>query len=1191
LQEKGYDGAVVTGPGMAPYVIAFESKQVKLTSNQNPTENADFRYSMPDDTERARHRAFLEGTPVAVLTGNEFSKDGVPLTVKVPQWYAQHGDSLVNAPGIGEVMLDVRAVKDSIAHGLGKNKAAAFAAVPDVLRKGRLLHKAALEGSRGQGAAYFVGAPVTLGGKRMVEVVVVKSTLGHQRMYVHEVALLEPLQDAFKTGADASFDGALAGAKPGAIRSLLQSIFSVNPIRYSRPGRPAPSAALPTETRAQAFQRTVQDKFIRFRVAQEWVKKSGIDLTPSADVYGAEALLPKKTSADTETARETLLKPLITRAAKNNWSLAGGQLIGALAEDNPLPAAFKPSVGEYLHALHAKERNTAIAKINPQYLDGGSGLTNAQADAILARYQGIKGFGVFKTLATDFQSITDHTRKILVQSGIISQEMADSWGEVYSNYVPLKGGPEETSQQTGVGSGISVNGKQRRALGHGLRDEKIIENIWRDHERAIYLAHKQEVARSLREFLTQANNAEIGTVGQPEKRAILHQGWAHQVWIDGAPLGVFPSYTDAKAAIAQDSQRTGRSVSLYAVRHQAADPSVIYTGKPMLGDNEVALYEHGQLVRLQLNDDLLARAARNLGVDAANGLLKVGQSFNRWLSHAYTGYNPEFILTNVARDFTAGTINLTGKYGVRMAGSALARYPSAVKSLWNYLRTGTDPLVDRYRRAGGSTGAAYLSDLDRIGADIKQVFQNMQGAKETWASGDKVGAARVAVADKVRLLGGWIEKLNQIGENALRVATFEALLNAGKSEAEAARAAGEVTVNFNRKGELTTQLGGLYLFFNPSVQGTKIMWDALTKGPHRLQAQAMAGGLGLLAFSVAQFARGGSDDDEKRWRRISGYTKDRNLVIPLADGDMIAIPVPYGYGAFWSLGNILSDLMHGDDGAKAGVRLASTIFEQFSPVGNPFAGDEASAENILTMLPTALKPAMSIAMNRTELGRPVMPAVQSWNPGQPDSQRMWHSTQGTIWEKAATSINAFLGGDKYRSSGALTDISPETLRLIWTTFTGGAGQFVTDTANLGVLASSGVHDTLKPREIPILRRFFKTGTIQDARTVFNEQATAIQEAMATFNAARRDRNIEAVREIQKENLEMLALGRILRSAQQAVRARRQQEDEINRADLPLAEKRRRLEAIEQQEERVYSQFYSVFMGAKATQARRLAMRS
>ncbi len=47
LQAQGYDAAVIVAPGAAPYVVALQSNQVKLTSNTNPTESEDFRYSRP----------------------------------------------------------------------------------------------------------------------------------------------------------------------------------------------------------------------------------------------------------------------------------------------------------------------------------------------------------------------------------------------------------------------------------------------------------------------------------------------------------------------------------------------------------------------------------------------------------------------------------------------------------------------------------------------------------------------------------------------------------------------------------------------------------------------------------------------------------------------------------------------------------------------------------------------------------------------------------------------------------------------------------------------------------------------------------------------------------------------------------------------------------------------------------------
>lgn len=47
LMAKGYDGAVVKAPGAKPYVIAFDSKQVKFVTNESPTDSPDMRYSKP----------------------------------------------------------------------------------------------------------------------------------------------------------------------------------------------------------------------------------------------------------------------------------------------------------------------------------------------------------------------------------------------------------------------------------------------------------------------------------------------------------------------------------------------------------------------------------------------------------------------------------------------------------------------------------------------------------------------------------------------------------------------------------------------------------------------------------------------------------------------------------------------------------------------------------------------------------------------------------------------------------------------------------------------------------------------------------------------------------------------------------------------------------------------------------------
>lgn len=47
LKSQGYDSAIITAPGASPYVVAFNSNQVKLSDNTNPTSSPDFRYSQP----------------------------------------------------------------------------------------------------------------------------------------------------------------------------------------------------------------------------------------------------------------------------------------------------------------------------------------------------------------------------------------------------------------------------------------------------------------------------------------------------------------------------------------------------------------------------------------------------------------------------------------------------------------------------------------------------------------------------------------------------------------------------------------------------------------------------------------------------------------------------------------------------------------------------------------------------------------------------------------------------------------------------------------------------------------------------------------------------------------------------------------------------------------------------------------
>ncbi len=261
--------------------------------------------------------------------------------------------------------------------------------------------------------------------------------------------------------------------------------------------RMRPDITAPGETTAQALQRQWQDKFNRFKVIQDWARSNGIPLTDAADVYRAEALFYGRTATRTEDFRERVLAPIIKRLQKAGFTLSDAEV--------------------FLHAQHAQERNRQIAKINPKMPDGGSGMSNATAKSILARTP-----PELKLIANEFQKITDYSRNILLAAGIIDSDMVNAWSAAYQRYVPLKGADEAV--QGGTGKGYDVNRKMKRAMGHDVRDEHIIENIVRDHERAIMLAEKNRVGLHLLALAIELDDPDLITVDKPVRRAIIKPG-------------------------------------------------------------------------------------------------------------------------------------------------------------------------------------------------------------------------------------------------------------------------------------------------------------------------------------------------------------------------------------------------------------------------------------------------------------------------------------------------------------------------------------------------------------------------------------------------------------------------------------------------------------------------------------------
>jgi orotate phosphoribosyltransferase len=939
------------------------------------------------------------------------------------------------------------------------------------------------------------------------------------------------------------------------------------------------AGTLPEETGFQAFRRKTQDAMLRFKVMQDWLTEQGVNLTEAANVYQRENISKGKTANKIEDFRSQQLEPLIKEIAKAKFTLS--------------------DVTTYLEAVHIPEANARMRQIHNDPNATANGITDAQAQQVLADFQAMPNFQEFERLANELRAIGAETLDMRLNAGLISQEQYDAYNNTYKNWVPLRGNMNKQS----FGKGMSVSAKDKRRFGHGFReDEFILENLVADRERAITQIEKNKVVMSLLEFLMQSNNPEIGTIDKPEKMAVM-KDHSYAVEYKGRTVGSFQNKGAADAAVIKILNGAS-NLSLMGVGSilpadlkvvKTFDPHVTMMAKPMLQDNEVVGYVNGHAIRLQLNDPLLARAATNGGIDQVGSIIGAAREFNRFLSKSYTSLNPEFVITNVMRDLYSGSIVLAGKRGAQFTGKVMKNYFPSIRELW---KARNDPAksrwVERYRKAGGNVNSAWLGDLERVGEDAMKALHEFAGAKETYrqvfaeltASGaSKTKAQTVAIskasAAKLRALPVFgklfrtIERVNAVAENSLRLAAFRTAIESGESDQQAAFLSKEL-INFNRHGELNNTMSALYLFYNPAVQSIQLTGEALFSSKHKAQVWSMVGALTTLSFLLAEIGRGDDDDEEREYANIPDYVKDRNLVFKFGD-TQFTMAVAYGWGWFHSFGRLMSDYMHGEDGEKIAVKLAASFVENFSPVGNPVDDGENETQFMpFQLLPTVPKMIIGPSVNLNSMGREIHP--KRYSDSMPDSQLASRSVRGTVYQDLADYLNEVTGGAKYEPGRV--SVSPDVIKFWVTSITGGAGKFVSDSVTGGMSAASGIAPSL--RDTPIARRFARESGVEDSRAAFWKSVNEVKVASERFRKAIKDGDVYYAQESMDKKGKIIGLVEYASASTKLAASYRDSILSIHQDEtLSKVEKKTRIREIENAERKVYDEFLSMFDVSKS----------
>ena len=885
------------------------------------------------------------------------------------------------------------------------------------------------------------------------------------------------------------------------------SVSSVMEEVYLRERKPAgQNLGMPEETHTDKFVRLFQDSFNRIKKLQETVINKGGTVSIESDVYKAEERSSGKITARLTDLDRNHMRPLIKEMAEKDISLA--------------------ELDEYMIARHAAERNEYIASINPDMQDGGSGLTTAEAQGILGSFPASK-LSALESLADMVYAVNNKALDEMVEGGHLTQETVDEWQDRYNYYVPLKG-KEGEDTSIGGGRGFSVSGAGiRAALGRGAGNiaESPVAHTFAQAENTIVRTEKTAVGQALVNLIRENPDPEFWSISQRTFRKFVDlygepfEGYetAPEGMVDGLDYHRVKTITNEERLAAQEEDRTPVPQVVYKIDQQ-------YKHR----DDVFSVMEEGQELLINIKDPIVAEQLKKMNVTQLNAVVRGAGMVNRYLAMINTALNPEFVITNLERDFQTAMINLSGEQSGKMAYEVMKAMPKAVRGIWQatFDKGESDwrTEFEEMQAEGGTIGFFGLEDIETKVQKIQSKLEDNDSIMGRTGRGlskvrDVVLDANLSVENAARLAAYKIAKDKWIGEG----------MSAEEAKAKAASLSKNLTVNFNRKGELAPILNSAYLFYNASIQGSARIVTAL--GNKRVQK--IVGGVAVTAFALAFYnaAAGGDDDDGiPHWDKISDFTKQTNLIImhPDGSGNYSKIKLPYGYNVFFYAGTAMHDMIYDPRKtvAQTGMNMVSAVMNAFNPIHG--------ADLLDTLTPTVLKPFEQDVRNINFMDAQIKPEFPFDQYERPESEKAWKGTSPELKEMMRA-INEATGGDQ--THAGLIDISPESVKHYVAWLTGGAGK--TATRTVGVATALVTGEDIEQKQIPFIRTLGgKPSSYYDTERFY----AAVEEIAAAKEMIKKTKGTKDYMQARREYSSLSRLDSRVKSSKKKIKSLRRRRD-------------------------------------------------
>lgn len=1123
-------------------VVEGESQITVLT--HDPRFVRDFETIVYGD---ARFSRVPDDAPVIETDGGPIAKGKTvkEMALRAREYARKHfaGKAFRNENTGDEIILPMAGVRHTLA-GAQADLIKSVAVTPEIIKQGAYLGSRPEEkGNPSVLAHHYYGAKIQIDGRMHDVVVDVREMADGKRYYDHAFER--------KTGPESTAPSNARNPNPVEmdITTSTDSIEDDQDVRFSR--TESSDFAKPEETHLKVALRKIADKFQVLKDLQKNIQDAGGTVNESNDAYLAEELFHGKTEEDLRQMRETFIKPLADKMAKFGIEQKG--------------------LDQYLYAKHAPERNAHIAEINPELQEAGSGMSDGKAAEIIQQVRESGKLEQYEQLAGMVYDMLETRRETIRSAGLEEDGMIDAWENKYEFYVPLKGWAADEKQEgtARTGSGFNIAGKEsKRAMGRSSEAASPSSYAIQDLTETLIRRRKNEVGNALLKLVEDNPNKDYWQVFTNENPDIDRQ--------------IFRSETEASKQARTAAKKAGQPEPARQYQETVRETPIPMA---MMSDKYFQTKRDGKAYFIKLEDERLMKAMKNIGPDTSSFLIRKLGAVNRVLSSLNTSYNPEFVVGNFARDVQTAVLNLMAEQsrddgkalGEKIAKQTVKDIPKAMKAVYRGLRNKDEAAggewqkwFTEFREAGAKTGWFDMKDIDGQAADLQSLISMSKGGVKGTAM------------KWFKATGQMVEDLNGSVENAVRLSAYVNARKAGISQAKAASLAKNMTVNFNRRGEVGTTLNALYMFANASIQGsmnfarTMIGLKGQKGDPiwQRLNtAQKVAAGLVMGSYAIAmanRFGAGEDDDGENWYDKVPDYVKERNLVIMKSllggeqDGSYWTIPLPYGYNIFHVLGNSIEATTNGTTSiGEAATDLTLAALGSFSPIG--FQESQSLTGTVVrNITPTIGKPLVDIGFNENFMGTSIYNENFPFGTPKPESQLGRRSTPEG-YKAIAEFLNDVSGGSQWRSG--YIDINPDVMRYVANYFTGAAGKFVFDKApnNIYHLATL---TPIESREALFWSRISGKVLPYDDREKFYSRRDELNQTEAEWKGLTGGDRVQFYR----ENRKILALRPLIQSAEKQLKALRKQRDRIYAMDLPRREQEARLESIDARMKRVIDRF-------------------